>query len=578
MRVLKLFLFSFLLFVPFLSFSQTWLSTVDLNLTVDSEDRIDIYTNKDGNHIILQTQSQLKYYLFSATGTQIRSTTIDNNISETPRLSCISGYLDTVYVIYKKGSKIYGKRTTDAGQNWTSLNDISLTNSSCNGISAYCDDDRLYFSWSEYTSLQYNYESYYRSIRHNSTSWSSQETVTGYTGELGGYPSVTVFGVRVFVGYTMDDDYNPIGNYDISKYRQRYNGTWQTPVSLPNAARNHLANDGSNLHAFYYDFYEEDGEFFHPLYTKHRSLSGGSWSSATQLILNCDPYNQPLDVSLAANNHLYIAYSGSKYREWNGSSWSSEYSFTSADPWETFFQQVCANGNDVYVIWIEEEDRSYTLYLRQRDYDPLAPTNLAWTDTVNNHPKISWDYVECDIDEFDVYRTMGNQAPLTWTKIATTSNPYYIDTGITVSSGGQGPNYANYKVLARDYEDNESGFSEELQIQFMSPNGSESIKLAEMTTGLLPGKLQLYENYPNPFNPTTTLSFYLPTDQNVSLTVYSLTGEKMVTLLNGFAEKGVHRVTWNGTNQSGDPVSSGIYIYQLRAGDKRLVRKMLLAK
>jgi len=173
---------------------------------------------------------------------------------------------------------------------------------------------------------------------------------------------------------------------------------------------------------------------------------------------------------------------------------------------------------------------------------------------------------------------MGNQAPLTWSKIATTSNPYYVDTGITVSSGGQGPNYANYKVLARDYEDNESGFSDELQIQFMSPNGSESIKLAEMNAGLLPGKLQLYENYPNPFNPTTTISFYLPTDQNVSLTVYSLTGEKMVTLLNGFAEKGVHRVNWNGANRSGSSVSSGVYIYQLTAGDKKLVKKMLLAK
>ena len=61
MRVLKSFLFLFLLLVPFLSVSQTWLSSVDLNLTVNSEDRIDIYTNKDGNHIILHTSSQLKY-------------------------------------------------------------------------------------------------------------------------------------------------------------------------------------------------------------------------------------------------------------------------------------------------------------------------------------------------------------------------------------------------------------------------------------------------------------------------------------------------------------------------------------
>ena len=108
--------------LPLFVFAQTWKSTIDLNLTMDDADRIDLYTNKDGNHIIVQTSSQLKYYLYSYAGSQIRSVIIDNSISENPRLSCVTGYLDTVSVIWKEGSTIYGKRTTNAGQNWTNLN------------------------------------------------------------------------------------------------------------------------------------------------------------------------------------------------------------------------------------------------------------------------------------------------------------------------------------------------------------------------------------------------------------------------------------------------------------------------
>lgn len=70
--------------------SSNWLSTIDLNVSVNSGDRIDLYTDKDGNHVIVQKSNQLVYYLFSATGTQIRTSTRDNNVSEDPRLSRIS--------------------------------------------------------------------------------------------------------------------------------------------------------------------------------------------------------------------------------------------------------------------------------------------------------------------------------------------------------------------------------------------------------------------------------------------------------------------------------------------------------
>ncbi len=95
---------------------------------------------------------------------------------------------------------------------------------------------------------------------------------------------------------------------------------------------------------------------------------------------------------------------------------------------------------------------------------------------------------------------------------------------------------------------------------------------------IIPNRIRLENNYPNPFNPITTIRFSLPENQQVKLTVYTITGERIATLVSGFLESGEHRIEWNGTNQAGTPVASGIYLYELKAGNERLVKKMLLAR
>jgi hypothetical protein len=94
----------------------------------------------------------------------------------------------------------------------------------------------------------------------------------------------------------------------------------------------------------------------------------------------------------------------------------------------------------------------------------------------------------------------------------------------------------------------------------------------------IPDQLTLNDNYPNPFNPATTITFGLAQDQPVKLTIYTISGEEVITLMEGYVEKGFHTVEWNGRNQAGRAVSSGLYIYQLRTAEKWIVKKMLLAK
>ncbi len=94
----------------------------------------------------------------------------------------------------------------------------------------------------------------------------------------------------------------------------------------------------------------------------------------------------------------------------------------------------------------------------------------------------------------------------------------------------------------------------------------------------MPHVFALYPNYPNPFNPTTTIRFELPEAARVTLTIYNMLGQKVRTLVNGNLEAGFQKVVWNGTNVYNQPVASGLYLYSLESGNKRLTRKMLLVK
>jgi hypothetical protein len=97
----------------------------------------------------------------------------------------------------------------------------------------------------------------------------------------------------------------------------------------------------------------------------------------------------------------------------------------------------------------------------------------------------------------------------------------------------------------------------------------------------LPGRFSLYQNYPNPFNPSTSIQFKVPGGQSplyTSLKIYNIRGQLVKTLMEGKKPPGDHQVIWNGRNNEGEEVTSGIYFYQLRINDQILTKKMVLLK
>ena len=96
--------------------------------------------------------------------------------------------------------------------------------------------------------------------------------------------------------------------------------------------------------------------------------------------------------------------------------------------------------------------------------------------------------------------------------------------------------------------------------------------------GILPEEYALSQNYPNPFNPSTIIKYALPEASGISLLIYNIMGQEVMRLDESNVSPGYYEKTWNGRTQAGVPVSSGMYIYRLIAGDFVQTRKMVLLK
>ena len=94
----------------------------------------------------------------------------------------------------------------------------------------------------------------------------------------------------------------------------------------------------------------------------------------------------------------------------------------------------------------------------------------------------------------------------------------------------------------------------------------------------LPETMHLYQNYPNPFNATTSISFTLDSRQNVNLEIFNVLGQKVRTVVDDILSVGAHDYEWDGTDDGGTAVSSGVYLYRLKTASHCTSRKMMLMK
>ena len=119
----------------------------------------------------------------------------------------------------------------------------------------------------------------------------------------------------------------------------------------------------------------------------------------------------------------------------------------------------------------------------------------------------------------------------------------------------------------------------DISYQFIGEN-SETIGSGNAVHDIMPvpTEFALHNNYPNPFNPTTTIAYDLPLDGTVRLVIYDVMGREVTRLVNGFTPAGYHSVRWDARNKLGENVSAGVYFYHLQSGNYVKTQKMVLLK
>jgi len=111
-----------------------------------------------------------------------------------------------------------------------------------------------------------------------------------------------------------------------------------------------------------------------------------------------------------------------------------------------------------------------------------------------------------------------------------------------------------------------------------NPGDPNSTTKVELVNGTLPEIFSLGQNYPNPFNPTTTISFSIAKSGNATLRIFNSQGQAVRTLTNEFLSPGQYQVSWDGSDDLGRQLSSGVYLYRLQAGDFSQLKRMVFVR
>jgi hypothetical protein len=143
------------------------------------------------------------------------------------------------------------------------------------------------------------------------------------------------------------------------------------------------------------------------------------------------------------------------------------------------------------------------------------------------------------------------------------------------------PTNAQIRFMCDASADNDDVYID--QIEFRGTTAALGLSFAKASEAssadeALHESFELKQNYPNPFNPATTIAFSLPQESDVSIKIYDVTGSLVRTMVNDNRVAGEYSVVWNGQNDKGVRVSSGVYIYRIEAGNFMQTRRMVVLK
>ena len=564
-------IFFLLLILSGIAFTQSsWQPEVNNTITVNYLQNMDIFTNKDGNHVLVNDFNlstgvkSLNYNLLNSSGSVLRSYTIEsvtNGMIEFPK---ISGNDDNLYIVYRSGGLIKTWLSTDVGLNWSQKNNIQVSNNTCMGVEIAYNSYGLHVVWSNRDKGN-DYATYYQRYDYYNNLVDYKE-VTDFTNGKGGRPTITLSDYKVHVSFDMGQ--GDLGtNFGLAYTRDKYYSSqnWETEQQVTNfqIMATKAAIKYNQLFLFYYLSVSDMGQYHSDLYVKTRDINGTTWSSPT-LIKSWGDVTEIVKVKQTNNGDLNLVYKAGSSLYWRtyiGSVWSDE-TLISGYPRNTALSFVF---NDLFLV--SNSGYSGNIHYRQYNSNPSAPQNLVLSNN-GGHPRLTWPHnLDADVNQYKIYRNVGNAG---WTYLNTTSNLYYNDGTIVISTDPQTSALVEYKITAVDLGSLESQ-SYSNTVNCRTPGGEYKAKGQNQNSVITNYELQ--QNFPNPFNPSTTISYQLPKAGFVLLKVYNMLGKEVAVLVNEVKSEGKYSINFNAAG-----LPSGFYIYSLKVNDFVQNQKMILMK
>jgi hypothetical protein len=225
--------------------------------------------------------------------------------------------------------------------------------------------------------------------------------------------------------------------------------------------------------------------------------------------------------------------------------------------WSVFFVAAHAKSQN----YESAPDSGYSI----DNLAPFAPSDVVASLLPNKTVSLRWaDPVDEDFQYFAIYRgTTAGFDPKGTKPLATLTGVNYNDTDVTPGS------QYYYRISAYDFAGNESKYSPELNVLVTS--------VAERGGGT-PTEYALAQNYPNPFNPETTIKYQLPASSHVRLSIYTALGQEVRRLVDYSQPAAYHQVVWDGRDNAGNPMPSGVYFYRLETEKFTAIKKMVMMK
>lgn len=210
---------------------------------------------------------------------------------------------------------------------------------------------------------------------------------------------------------------------------------------------------------------------------------------------------------------------------------------------------------------------NFTLYFYVVDNNaPAIPQNLSVT-SYNGHPKLQWNTnTESDLEKYVIYKKESEEAGYQY--CGETTSTSFAD-GTESTQGSCPCHLAYYKIKAVDSNANASNFSSVVSIQVEGAGMEKKGNVNNFTTD----EYFLDDNYPNPFNPVTTIKYILKESGLVSLKVFDNLGNEVANLVNEVKPEGIFEVKFDASK-----LPSGVYIYSIRVNDFVQNQKMILLK